>query len=75
MNECLYCKGHLEARLVSRVQAYHGRWYLIEHVPALVCSQCGETFYTPQAHDLVLSLVREAAAPVRIDPLTVLDAS
>ena len=75
MNECLYCKGHLEEKLVSRVQEYHGRYYLIEHVPALVCRQCGEIYFTPQAHSLVLRLVREAAHPVRTEVMTVLDAS
>lgn len=75
MNECLYCKGHLEEKLVSRVQEYKGRWFLIENLPALVCRQCGETFYTPQAHNLVLQMVRDDADPVRVEPLDVLDAS
>jgi YgiT-type zinc finger domain-containing protein len=75
MNECLYCKGHLKEQRVSRVQQYHGHWYLIENVPALVCEQCGETFYTPQAHSLVLRLVRESTDPVRLETLAVLDAS
>ncbi|MBK9123588.1 MAG: YgiT-type zinc finger protein [Chloroflexi bacterium] len=75
MDECLYCKGQLEEKRVSRVQEYHGRWYLIENVPALVCRQCGETFYTPQAHSLVLRLVRESAEPVRTEQMAVLDAS
>ena len=75
MNECLYCKGQLEERRVSRMQQYQGRWYLIENVPALVCRQCGEIFYTPQAHDLVLALVQGATQPVRVERLAVLDAS
>ncbi len=75
MNECLYCKGQLEERRVSSVQEYHGQWYLIEHVPALVCKQCGETFYTPEAHSLGLRLVRESVEPVRVESLAVLDAS
>lgn len=75
MDECLYCKGQLEEKLVSRVQEYHGRWFLIENVPALVCRQCGEVFYTPQTHSLILRLVRDAQAPVRIEPLLVLNAS
>ena len=74
MNECLYCKGTLEEERISRVQAYKGRWYLIENLPALVCSQCGETFFTPEAHSLVLRLVREGSDPVRVEQLDVLDA-
>jgi len=75
MSECRYCRGQLEEKLVSRVQEYHGRWFLVEHVPAQVCSQCGEVFYTPEAHNLVLRLVRESQEPVRLETLAVLDAS
>lgn len=75
MDECLYCKGQLEEKLVSRMQEYRGRWFLIENLPALVCRQCGEIFFTPQAHSLVLRLVREGAEPVRVETLDVLDAS
>lgn len=74
MNDCHYCKGELEARRVQRVQEYDGHWYLIENVPALVCRQCGETYYTPQAHDLVLKLVSSDTPPLRVEQLDVLDA-
>ena len=74
MDECLYCKGQLEEQRVSRVQEYKGRWFLIENLPALVCKQCGETFFTPQVHSLVLRLVREGTDPVRVETLDVLDA-
>ena len=74
MNACLYCKSQLEEQHVSRVQQYQGRWFLIENIPALVCRQCGETFYTPQSHDLILRLVREGSDPVRVETLNVLDA-
>jgi YgiT-type zinc finger domain-containing protein len=74
MDECLYCKGQLEEKHVSRVQQYKDRWFLIENVPALVCRQCGETFYTPQSHDLILRLMREGSDPVRVEALNVLDA-
>lgn len=75
MHECLYCKGELEEKLVSRVQEYKGRWFLIENLPALVCTQCGATFYTPEAHSLVLKLVREGSQPVRVEQMDVMDAS
>lgn len=73
--ECLYCKGDLEEQLVSRVQEYKGRWYLIENLPALVCTQCGERFYTPDAHSLVLKLVRAGENPIRFEQMPVMDAS
>ncbi len=75
MNECLYCKGQLEERLVTRVQEYNGKWYIIENLPALVCAQCGETYYTPEAHDRVIVLISGGAEPVRVEAVAVLDAS
>lgn len=75
MNECMYCKGKLQEKLVSRVQEYKGHWYLIENLPALVCDQCGEIFYTPEAHSLVLKLVREGKTPARVEQMSVMDAS
>ena len=75
MDTCLVCKGKLEERRVSRVQEYHGQWYLIENVPALVCRQCGEVYYTPDTHDLVLELVKAGKKPIRTETLSVLDAS
>ena len=74
-NECMYCKGHLEERLVTRVQEYEGQWYIIENLPALVCRQCGEIFYTPQAHDRVVDLITGGAEPVRMESVAVMDAS
>lgn len=75
MNNCLYCKGHLEEKLVSRVQEYQGQWFLIENLSALVCRQCGEIFYAPEVHDRVLELVREDHEPIRTEQLDVLNAS
>jgi len=73
--KCLYCKGTLEEKFVDRVQQYQDHWYLIENVPALVCKQCDETFFTPDAHDLVLRLVQSKEPPTRIEQLDVIDAS
>ena len=75
MSECRICKGQLEERLVTRVQEFKGNWYIIENLPALVCRQCGETYYTPQAHDRVIDLITGGAEPVRMEQVAVLDAS
>jgi YgiT-type zinc finger domain-containing protein len=75
MNECLVCKGKLHEQQVTRMQEYGGHWYLIENLPAWVCDQCGETYYTPHAHDRVIDLITGGAAPVRVETVAVLDAS
>jgi len=73
--ECLFCKGRLQKQLVTRVQEFEGHWYIIENLLAMVCSQCGETFYTPDAHDRVLDLITGGIEPIRMEVVAVMDAS
>ncbi len=77
MNEqrCMYCQGELEPRRVSRVQEYEGRWIVIENLPALVCRQCGERFFTPDVHDLVVALAKGQVKPARTDTIEIYDAT
>ncbi|MCU0480420.1 MAG: YgiT-type zinc finger protein [Anaerolineae bacterium] len=75
MNDCLICKGHLDEQHITRLQQYQGRWFIIENVPALVCSQCGEVYYTPDAHDHVIDLLTSQTSPVRFETVAVLDAT
>ena len=74
MSECMVCHGELEERRVTRVQEYDGHWYFIENLPALVCRQCGETYFTPEAHDRLVALITGKHQPVRIERVEVLDA-
>lgn len=74
-HDCRYCRGELEEKRITRVQEYQGRWYVIENVPALVCRQCGETFFTPATHDLVVRLITGQGHPVRTEIIEVFDAS
>jgi YgiT-type zinc finger domain-containing protein len=77
MNEqrCMYCHGHLELRRVNRLQQYQGRWVIIENLPTLVCTQCGEHYYTPQTHDLVVSLIRGFTQPERTELINIYNAA
>lgn len=70
---CRFCGAQLKPERVTRLQRYENRWVLVENVPALVCAQCGEVYYTPQAHDLVLDLI-SGNAPGRIEEITVYNA-
>lgn len=71
---CQICGGDLQPELVTRAQPHQGGWVVIENLPALVCTQCGERFYTPDAHDLVVRLLAGQATPVRTETIQVYDA-
>lgn len=73
-NKCSNCGGTLEQTEASRMQEYAGKWYLIEHLPALVCRQCGEAYYSMDTHDLVLELVNNPTESVRVLQVEVLNA-
>lgn len=73
-HQCSYCQGELEQQLVTRLQHYQGHWIVIENLPALVCRQCGERFYTPQAHDRVVELITGKSDPARTETIDVYDA-
>jgi hypothetical protein len=47
---------------------------VIENALALVSRQCGEQFFTPDAHDLVVELITGKGKPAREETVPVYDA-
>jgi len=47
MTNCPLCRGDMEERSIRYVQDFEARVVIIENVPALVCSQCGEQLLDP----------------------------
>lgn len=72
---CHYCQGKLERKHVNRLQEYQGNWILLENLPALVCTQCGEQYYSPQTHDLIVDLLQEHPQPTRVATMEIYDIS
>ncbi len=46
--KCALCKGIMEERTISLDLRIDGKLVVIENVPALVCSNCGEAVVTPE---------------------------
>lgn len=72
---CHHCGGDLEAQRVDRLLRVEGQWVVVENVEALVCTQCGEIYFTPAVHDQIIDLISGGQAPTRIDHVPVFDAS
>ncbi|MCB0123177.1 MAG: YgiT-type zinc finger protein [Caldilineaceae bacterium] len=70
---CRCCDGRLELQRVNRLQEYQGSWILLENLPALVCTQCGEQYYTPETHDFVVSLLQRHPQPTRTVTMDIYD--
>jgi YgiT-type zinc finger domain-containing protein len=49
MKHCPFCKGNVEVRRVEHLHRWNGQLFLLRNVPAEVCTQCGEVFFSPEA--------------------------
>lgn len=58
---------------VSEVLEVDGRRVLVEHIPAQVCTRCGEAVFSPETTERIRSLVHGAGRPNRTIPLEVFE--
>jgi YgiT-type zinc finger domain-containing protein len=59
------CPGQYEERQVVHTMRYHGRVIVIDHVPAEVCSVCGDVLFKPGTVRRIEELLRAEAHPAR----------
>ena len=45
---------------------YDGKLHVIEHVPARVCKETGEEFFSPETVEHVQAIVKGGAKPARV---------
>ena len=43
-----------------------GKFYIIEHVPARVCQETGEQFFSPETVEHIQALVKGGKKPARV---------
>ena len=62
MKQCVFCHGkHINEKLVDFDFWWGGRLVLMKSVPALVCEDCGEKYFTPEVSDKMKKLAKKAA--------------
>lgn len=49
MDRCYFCKGKVESKTIRHVYQRGEKVFIFKNVPAEVCSQCGETYFGPEA--------------------------
>lgn len=68
--KCMMCGAHLEEKLAPCMEDHDGGCVVIvRNVPALVCTQYGETYYTPavlKRLDEILAAVKSSLSEVTI---------
>jgi len=55
--ECYYCKGELKDGVVPYFVKRKGYQFVIDRVPAYVCSQCGEYLFREKEVDLIQEII------------------
>ena len=70
-DEMQYCRclGEHEERKITHTVRRHGRVVVIDHVPAEVCSVCGDVFMKPETVRGIQELLRTTARPANTVPL------
>jgi YgiT-type zinc finger domain-containing protein len=63
------CPGEYEERQIVHTVRYQGQVMVIDHVPAEVCSVCGDVLFKPETVRQIEKLLRTATKPVRMVPL------
>jgi len=63
--KCVFCGGKVIEREVTFTYEEDDKYLIIEHVPAQVCTRCGEKTYSPEVTEQILRLARKEVKPAR----------
>ncbi|MGI8856248.1 MAG: YgiT-type zinc finger protein [Thermomicrobiales bacterium] len=63
------CPGKYEERMITHTVRYHGQIIVIDHVPAEVCTECGDVLLKPETVRKIEILLRSHARPATTVPL------
>jgi YgiT-type zinc finger domain-containing protein len=63
------CPGELEGKTVTHTVRSEGRLFVIDNVPAQVCSVCGDTLFSAAAVQRIQDIVQGRAKPATTAPV------
>ena len=63
------CPGEYEERKIAHTVRRNGQLIVIDHVPALVCCECGDVLLVPETVRRIEALLDTPAKPVGSAPL------
>lgn len=73
MTKCVLCGGKAEEELVTFVYDDDDKYFFVEHVPAEVCTKCGERTYSPQVTEYILKFSKRRNKPSKTVKVPVFD--
>jgi YgiT-type zinc finger domain-containing protein len=63
MGSCYFCKGQLVKKHITHIHTWGEKIVLFEDVPAEVCTQCGETYFSPEVLERMDNVVTSGTKP------------
>lgn len=63
METCYFCKGHVVKKKVEHLHRWGSKVILLQDVPAEVCEQCGEVYFSPQVLEMMDRITLEHPEP------------
>lgn len=63
------CPGESEKKRITHTVRHRGKIAVIDHVPAEVCSVCGDVLLSPETVRHIEALLRASTEPARMVPL------
>ena len=61
-NICVFCGGEIREKIVTVVKECQGEVFIVENVPAGVCTQCGEREYSATVASKLEMILKERKA-------------
>jgi YgiT-type zinc finger domain-containing protein len=61
----MYCQGEMKPGTATYHVDRRGYHVLLDHVPAWICSQCGEVYFEKEAVQVIQRLIGDMDARVR----------
>lgn len=66
MFKCHVCSSETShPENVSEVFQIDGKFYLVENIPSIVCSQCGEITFSRQTTERIRSILHSESQPIK----------
>jgi YgiT-type zinc finger domain-containing protein len=66
--KCYFCGGQTEEETVTDLYTEGNLYVAVENVPADVCQQCGERYYSPEVMKMLLALTEEMREHAAVGP-------
>ena len=57
MNKCSACNSQTTAKKITYTQWFNGELIVVENVPADVCQNCGEEYFSPATVDKIQKVI------------------